>query len=153
MSGNFYYKHVERKSFDLQQEDYEIEVYYERLPKKTQAAILSQKNFSKTPVTVKGVLKRFSNAKNSYYIMATNVQGLAIEKKTGGGLHYTDILLSPEKYVGKEVTMSGNFYYKHVERKSFDLQQEDYEIEVYYERLPKKTQAAILSQRIFLKLP
>jgi hypothetical protein len=94
-------------------------------------------------VTVKGVLKRFSNAKNSYYIMATNVQGLAIEKKTGGGLHYTDILLSPEKYVGKEVTMSGNFYYTHVERKSFDLQQEDYEIEVYYERLPKKTQAAI----------
>jgi hypothetical protein len=103
MSGNFYYKHVERKSFDLQQEDYEIEVYYERLPKKTQAAILSQKNFSKTPVTVKGVLKRFSNAKNSYYIMATNVQGLAIEKKTGGGLHYTDILLSPEKYVGKRL--------------------------------------------------
>ena len=73
MRGEFRYKNSERKSFDMKQGDNTIEVFYERLPKETQAAILSQKNFSKAPVTAKGVLKRFANSENSYYIMATDV--------------------------------------------------------------------------------
>ena len=73
MRGEFRLKNTERKSFDMKQGDNTIKVFYERLPKETQAAILSQKNFSKTPVTAKGVLKRFANRENSYYIIATNV--------------------------------------------------------------------------------
>ena len=74
MQGEFSYKNTERSSFDMKQGDNTIEVFYEKLPKEAQAAILSQKNFSEAPVTTKGTLKRFSNAKNSYYILATDIQ-------------------------------------------------------------------------------
>ena len=73
MRGEFSYKNTERKSFDMKQGDNTIEVFYERLPKEKQAAILTQKNFSKAPVAVKGTLKRFANAENSYYIIASDV--------------------------------------------------------------------------------
>ncbi len=73
MSGDFYYKNTERKSFDLKQGDDTIEVFYEDLPEAVQGAILSQKNFSKTTVNAEGVLRRFSNSDNSFYIMAEDV--------------------------------------------------------------------------------
>ena len=73
MRGEFSYNNTERKSFDMKQGDNTIEVFYERLPKEKQAAILTQKNFSKAPVAVKGTLRRFANAENSYYIMAADV--------------------------------------------------------------------------------
>ena len=74
MQGEFFIKNTERSSFDMRQGDNNIEVFYKKLPKEVQAAILNQKNFSNAPVTAKGTLMRFSNAKNSYYIMATGIQ-------------------------------------------------------------------------------
>ena len=73
MRGGFRYNNTERKSFDMKQGDNTIEVFYERLPREKQAAILTQKNFSQVPVAVKGTLKRFANAENSYHIMAADV--------------------------------------------------------------------------------
>jgi hypothetical protein len=73
MHGDFNYMNTERQSFDMKQGDIRIEVFYQQLPKETQATILSQKNFSKVPVTVKGKLKRYAKTKSSYYIMATDV--------------------------------------------------------------------------------
>jgi len=73
MQGAFRCNNTERKSFDMKQGDNVIEVFYERLPKEAQASILSQENFSKTPVTVKGTLRRFANSENSYYIMASAI--------------------------------------------------------------------------------
>ena len=75
MRGEFRHNNTERKFFDMTQGDNTIQVFYERLPKETQAVILSQKDFSKAPapVAAKGIVKRFSNAENSYYIMATDV--------------------------------------------------------------------------------
>jgi hypothetical protein len=73
MRGEFRYKNTDRESFDMQQGDNTIEVFYKRLPKEKQAAILSQENFSKLPVSAKGTLQRFTNTDNSYYIMAREV--------------------------------------------------------------------------------
>ena len=74
MQGEFSYKNTERSSFDMKQGDNNIEVFYKNLSKEVQAAILNQKNFSKAPVTAKGTLMRFKDTKNSYYIMATDIQ-------------------------------------------------------------------------------
>jgi|TARA_B110000116_G_C16474602_1_gene419692 hypothetical protein len=71
--GTFYYKNEERKSFDIKQRDNNIEIFYQLIPLTVQAAILGQKNFSKTLVTVKGTVKRFSNKDNSYYPMAQSI--------------------------------------------------------------------------------
>ena len=153
MHGEFRYKNTERKSFDMRQGDNTIEIFYERLPAETQAVILSQSNFSRAPVMASGTLRRFANRANSYYIMASDVQGLAQEKESGTGVRYTEILLSPEKYVGNEITMHGEFRYKNTERKSFDMRQGDNTIEIFYERLPTEAQAVILSESNFSRAP
>ena len=73
MQGTFYYKNEERKSFSIKQGDNSIEIFYQSIPLTVQASILGQKNFSKTLVTVKGTVKRFSNSENSYYLMAKSI--------------------------------------------------------------------------------
>jgi hypothetical protein len=73
--------------------------------------------------------------------------------KSGDGLLYTDILLSPENYVGKDVTMHGEFYIMNTERQSFNIMQGDNKIEVFYKQLPKEAQATILSQKNFSNVP
>jgi|GEM_PF-2330417 len=73
MKGAFYYNNTERKSFDIKQGDNKIEIFYENLPRQKWAQILQQKNFSKADVTVSGIVKRFSNAENSFYITAADV--------------------------------------------------------------------------------
>lgn len=62
-------------------------------------------------------------------------------------VRYTDVLLSPEKFVGQEITMRGEFYSHNTEKKSFEMIQDGHHIEVFYGQLPKEIQALILSQR------
>jgi hypothetical protein len=45
---------------------------------------------------------------------------------------YVQILLDPERYVGRTVTMEGTFYHHNSERKSFDMKQDDNQVEVFY---------------------
>ena len=73
MKGTFYYNNTERKSFEIKQGDNKIEIFYENLPRQKWAQILQQKNFSGSDVTVSGIVKRFGNTENSFYIMATDV--------------------------------------------------------------------------------
>ena len=62
-------------------------------------------------------------------------------------LNYNDILLSPEKFVGKKATMQGKFSYKNPRQKYFTIKQGDNRIKVYYENLSKNVQASILNQK------
>lgn len=73
MEGSFAYHNAERKSFEMKQDDNEVEVFYEDLPKSEWETILTQKNFSEAKVTVTGKLQRFTDRVNTYYLHADNV--------------------------------------------------------------------------------
>ena len=73
MRGTFSYKNTERKSFDLKQDDYTVEVFWSCFQRRSGPGILNQRNFSGVVVMVTGKVQRFSNAQNSYYLMATDV--------------------------------------------------------------------------------
>ena len=73
MKGAFSIKYTERKSFEMAQGDNRIEVFYDKLPIDVQAAIINQNNFSNITVVAKGILKRYADANNTYYIMASSV--------------------------------------------------------------------------------
>lgn len=73
MKGEFSFKYTERKSFDMTQGDNRIEVFYDKLPRDVQVAIINKNNFSNITVIAKGILKRYADANNTYYIMASSV--------------------------------------------------------------------------------
>ncbi len=154
LRGTFYYKNTERNSFQLKQGNDEVEVFCEQLSSAKQSLVLSQKNFSGVPVTVMGTVQRFRDARNSYYITASDVvlTGTASAQATprqSGLVLYTDILVAPERYLGRIVTMKGAFHYRNTERASFDLKQGDDTVEVFYEQLPELKRASILRERNF----
>ena len=154
LRGAFYYKNTERRSFGLKQGDHEVEVFWEQLSSAKQSLVLNQKNFSGVAVTVMGTVQRFRDARNSYYITASDVvftgaaPGQATARQAGMAL-YTDILLAPERYINRVVTMKGAFDYRNTERESFELKQGDDTVEVFYEQLPEQKRALILRERSF----
>jgi hypothetical protein len=154
LRGAFYCKNTERSSFELMQGGDEVEVFWEQLSSTKQSLVLNQKNFSAVPVVVVGTVQRFRDARNSYYIMASDVvfTGAALAPATprqAGLVLYTDILLVPDRYLEKFVTMRGAFNYRNTERESFDLKQGDDTVEVFYEQLPEQKRALILQERNF----
>ena len=150
IKGKFYYNYTERKSFVIKQDDNEIEIFYQNLSKKDQSTILNESNFSGTIVSVRGIVHSYANTKNSFYIMATDIDGLKVQNNDANqDLQYVDILLEPEKYVGKEIIIVGKFYYNYSERRSFIIKQGDNEIEIFYKDLNKEIQGNILRQKNF----
>ncbi len=121
MKGTFEFKHNERKSFSIRQADNSIEILYDGLTKAEKAAILAEKDFSHTPVTTTGVLRRYADAQNTYYIEGlkvtieteqdTSPQGSAqhteISNGAQTGINLRELQLNQEKYIGKEVTVEG----------------------------------------------
>ena len=74
MEGEFDCNNTERKSFDMMQNDKRLEVFYgKHIPRDSWRPILSEKNFSKAKVSVTGILHKYSNQDNSYYLEATSV--------------------------------------------------------------------------------
>ena len=73
MEGSFTYHNAERRSFDMKQDDNQVEVFYEDLPKSEWQTILTQKNFSEAKISVTGKLRRFTDRVNTYYLHADNV--------------------------------------------------------------------------------
>ena len=69
MEGSFTYHNAERRSFDMKQDDNQLEVFYENLPKSEWQTILTQKNFSEAKISVTGKLLRFTNRVNTYYLL------------------------------------------------------------------------------------
>ena len=63
------------------------------------------------------------------------------------------LLLAPERYIGRQVTIKGTLSYKNTERRSFDLKQGDDTIHVFYELLPQQEQALILREENFSDVP
>ena len=73
MEGKFYYHNPERQSFDIEQGDHKIEVFYQQLPKEKWRRILEEKNFSDAKVTVAGTVQKFRDRNNTYYLVASEV--------------------------------------------------------------------------------
>ncbi len=148
MSGVFAYTEPMRGSFTFDQNGNLIEVFYGDLPQKDKDLIASQKREAKTPVIVTGIVQRYTNIANKYFINASSLQ-LAI----GSSLLYSAIRLNPSKYVGKTVTMSGVYAYTEPMRGSFTFDQNGDLIEVFYGDLPQKDKDLIASQKREAKTP
>jgi hypothetical protein len=73
MEGNFTYHNAERRSFDMKQDDNQVEVFYEDLPRSEWQTIIAQKNFSEAKISVTGKLQRFTDRVNTYYLHADKV--------------------------------------------------------------------------------
>ncbi len=156
MSGRFAYTEPMRGSFTFEQNGTLIEVFYGDLPQEARDSIASQKEGAKTPVAVTGVLQRYTNIANKYFINATSVQmsGGNTSSSTGGvSILYESILLNPAKYLGKPVTISGTFSYNEPMRGSFTFEQNGNPIEVFYGDLPQRTRDLITSQKEGAKTP
>ncbi len=156
MNGRFAYTEPLRGSFTFEQNGTLIEVFYGDLPQEIRDSIASQKESAKTPVVVTGVLQRYTNIANKYFINATSVQmagGYTPSPNGGASILFESILLSPTKYLGKTVTMSGIFSYTEPMRGSFTFEQNGNPIEVFYGDLPQKTRDLIASQKAGGKAP
>ncbi len=73
IEGKFQICNTENRSFNLEQGDHHINMFYEKLSKDDQAHILEVKQSSDNSVTVKGTVQLYSNAKNTYYLMASSI--------------------------------------------------------------------------------
>jgi len=122
MKGGFSYKNNERKSFTIKQGDDSVEIVYEKLSQKEKEAILAEKNFSWSPVVATGVLMRYSDAENTFYVEAENVafvaEGDSTSKTTKeqtpesspslkSPVNLREVQLNQEKYIDKEISVEG----------------------------------------------
>ncbi len=156
MSGEFAYAEPSRGSFTIEQSGNLIEVFYGDLPQKDKDLIASQRQDSKTQVIVTGIVQRYTDSANKYFIKALSVKiagGMPASLPGGSSILYSDIQSGPSKYVGKTVTMSGEFAYAEPSRGSFTIEQSGNLIEVFYGDLPQKDKDLIASQRQDSKTP
>lgn len=61
-------------------------------------------------------------------------------------VRWIDILVSPEKFTGREITIGGKFDTKYTYNKTFTIMQGDYDIDVSYADLNKEVISAVLSE-------
>jgi len=74
MEGVFRVNNIERRSFDMNQGDKRVEVFYERyIPRENWRSILNQKNFSDAKVSATGILRKFKDEDHVYYLEAGSV--------------------------------------------------------------------------------
>src|SRR5512135_3119256 len=140
VSGMFAYTEPMRGSFTFNQNGDLIEAFYGDLPQKDKDLIASQKQDSKTPVVVTGIVQRYTNIANKYFLNASSLQiagGSSRSLSGGSPLLYSAIQLNPSKYVGKTVTMSGVFAFTEPMRGSFTFDQNGDLVEAFYEDLPQ----------------
>jgi len=72
MKGAFLYSDHMRESFMLDQNGSQVEVFYRDLPQSGKDVILSQRKYSKKQVIATGVIQKFANSANSYFLNATS---------------------------------------------------------------------------------
>jgi len=72
VKGEFLYSEPMRESFTIDEHGMVIEVFFKDIPKKVRDAMLSQKNYSKVPVTVTGVVQLYTNSTSGCFMIASN---------------------------------------------------------------------------------
>ncbi len=156
MSGIFMYAEPMRGSFTFEQNSNLIEVFYGDLPQKDKDLIASQRQDAKAPVIVTGILQRYTNSTDKYFMNASSLQiagGSPRLMPVGSTVLYSSIRLNPSKYLGKTVTMTGVFSYNEPARGSFIFDQNGDLIEVFYGDLPQQDKDFIGSQKQTAKTP
>ena len=150
MEGTFAYAEPMRESFTIDQNGALIEVFYRDLPGSDRKSLLAQQQYSKTLLTVSGILKQYTNKKHSYFVNATSLRlenGAAPAPSSLGLAAYSEILSNPGRYVRKPVTMKGSFVYSEPLRQSFSFDQGGNIIEVLISDLSRIDREAIFSQK------
>ncbi len=150
MKGLFAYSEPLKESFTIDQNGRLIEIFYRDLPSRDKDTILAQRKHSKLPVTITGVIRRFENSSNAYYINASSLETSGSSAPAAASrvyVAYADILSNPVRYVGKTVSMKGNFVYSEPMRESFVFDQNGNMVEVFYRDLPQNSKDVILAQR------
>ena len=154
IQGSFLFAEPIRESFTINQNGSKIEVFYYDLPGSDKQFILSQQNYSKTELTVSGIMQQYTNSAGSYFMKATS---LRFERNTSPDppgltpVSYEEILSNPEKYLKKPVTMKGYFLYNEPVRQSFSFDQAGNIIEVLISDLSKIDREYILGQKKYSK--
>jgi outer membrane protein assembly factor BamE (lipoprotein component of BamABCDE complex) len=69
------------------------------------------------------------------------------------GLRINDILISPPKFIGQKITVSGRFGHSRAEERSFSMSQGDRRIDVSYGNVSKATGEEILNQKVLSGAP
>lgn len=140
MSGLFSHSEAARESFFMDQNGVLVEVFIRNLPKINKEYILSQRQNSKTQISVAGTIQGYSNKQNAFFLNASALQ-------ESGGSFYTfrkglpasmaDILDNPSAFIGRSITMTGMFSYSEPMRESFMLNQNDHPVEIFIRDIPK----------------
>ena len=73
VKGVFLYSEPARDSFTIDQNGMMVEVFFKDIPKNERDIILSQKKYSKEPVTVTGVVQPYTNSASGCFMLATAV--------------------------------------------------------------------------------
>ncbi len=156
MSGIFTYAEPMRGSFTFEQNSHLIEVFYGDLPQKDKDFIASQRQDAMAPVIITGILQRYTNSTDKYFMNASLLQiagGSSRPLPFGSAVLYSAIQLNPSKYLGKTVTLTGVFSYNEPARGSFTFDQNGDLIEVFYGDLPQQDKDLIGSQKQNGKTP
>jgi hypothetical protein len=74
VKGAFLYSEPMRDSFTIDQNGMAIEVFFKDIPKNERDVILSQKKYSREPVTVTGVVQHYTNSTKGCFMLATAVR-------------------------------------------------------------------------------
>jgi len=160
VTGMFAYSEPMRESFTINQDNSMIEVFYKDLSPEEKAYILALKQYSKTSITATGVVQRFANSANTFFLNATSLEGVrttgavtAAALPQTSVVPFTEITSSPAKYIGKTITLRGEFAYAESVRESFTIEQNRIMIEVFYKDLSKADRERILAQKKLSKTP
>jgi len=73
VKGAFLYSEPMRDSFTIDQNGMVIEVFFKDIPKNERDVVLSQKKYSKQPLTVTGVVQPYTNSSNGCFMLATAI--------------------------------------------------------------------------------
>jgi len=88
----------------------------------------------------------FGREDRSRGFMATQIRTIADQAMKS--LSLVDLLISPETYLDKTVTIEGVFNYQNAERKVLTIRQGSNKIDVFYGATPRESWRAILSQDV-----
>lgn len=141
MKGTFRGRDDEQELFKIRQGDDFVDVFYRDLPKETKAEILTAETDGDLQVMAGGKLLRYSNRRNTYYVLAEFVR---FGSAPIGTLLLQQIELDVPTYAGKLVQLKGTMGSKNAARKSFILIQEGRTVEVSYAKMAATQQASLV---------
>jgi hypothetical protein len=147
--GEFNYLMEDGETLQMRMGEGTVEVSYRGLAPDIKAAVRDLRNFSRTPLTVKGVLRQGGVAGNKILIEAEQLDidatstRLAVASRRGI-VTVPEIRLNPFRMLNSQVTMEGRFNFREPARKVFRVWRGVDAIDVEYGQLSEALQKEVL---------